>query len=150
MYDVSCCMHVGLRQLLNAIVVTTDLRYVCKIVQLLHAHCPFSTRHSSQYLFRISGARWPSGLDRWTGDRVGLDSNPAAVTHSLRNFSNSVYLALLVSFGGDTKSRRSLLLGVYARESKRSHQSALEMCNVSWTPPFLNKCDYAAENCALH
>ena len=33
-----------------------------------------------------------------------------------------------MSFGGDTKSRRPLLSGVYARGSKRSHQSALEMC----------------------
>ena len=32
----------------NAIVVTADLHYVCKIVQLLHAACPFSARHSSQ------------------------------------------------------------------------------------------------------
>ena len=39
-----------------------------------------------------------------------------------------------MSFGGDTKSRRSLLSGVYARGSNRSHQSALEMCNLSWTP----------------
>ena len=39
-----------------------------------------------------------------------------------------------MSFGGDTKSRRPLLSGVYARGSKRSHQSALEMCNLSWTP----------------
>ena len=31
------------------------------------------------------------------------------------------------------KSRWSLLSGVYARGSKRSHQSALEMCNL-WTP----------------
>ena len=35
---------------------------------------------------------------------------------------------------GDTESRQSLLSGVYARGSKRSHQSALEMCNLSWTP----------------
>ena len=28
----------------------------------------------------------------------------------------------------------NLLSGVYARGSKRSHQSALEMCNLSWTP----------------
>ena len=33
----------------------------------------------------------------------------------------------------DTKSRWSLLSGVYARGSKRSNQSALEMCNL-WTP----------------
>ena len=61
-------------------------------------------------------------------------SNPATAT-SLRNFGNSVYPALPVSFGGDTKNRRPLLSGVYARGSKRSHQSALEMFNLSWTPP---------------
>ena len=59
------------------------------------------------------GARWPSGLERWTGDRVVLGSNAATAT-SLRNFGNSVYPALPVSFGGDTKSRRSLLSGVSA------------------------------------
>ena len=32
----------------NAIVATADLRYFCKIFQLLHAGCPFSTYHSSQ------------------------------------------------------------------------------------------------------
>ena len=57
-----------------------------------------------------------------------LASNPAAAT-SLRNFGESVYPALPVYFGGDTKSRRSLLCGVYARGSKRFHLSALEMCN---------------------
>ena len=46
------------------------------------------------------------------------------------NFGNSVYPALPVSFGGDTKSRWSLLFGVYARGSKRSHQSALECVTV--------------------
>ena len=56
-------------------------------------------------------------------------SNPAAIT-SLRNFGNSVYPALPVSFGGDNKSRRSLLSGVYARVSKISHQSALECVTV--------------------
>ena len=74
----------------------------------------------------------PSGLERWLGQATGwsrLGSNPSAAT-SLRNFGNSVYPALPVSFGGDTKSRRSLLSGVYARGSKRSHQSALECVNV--------------------
>ena len=66
------------------------------------------------------GARWPSGLERWIGDRVVLGSNPPAAT-SLRNFGNSVYPALPVSFGGDTKSRRFLLSGVYVRGSKISH-----------------------------
>ena len=38
--------------------------------------------------------------------------------------------ALPVSFRGDTKNRRSLLSGVYARGSKTSHQSALECVTV--------------------
>ena len=75
-------------------------------------------------------ARWPSGLQCGTGDRVVLGSNPAAAT-SLRNFGNSVYHAtpLCQCLSEETLS------GVYARGSKRSHQSALEMCNLSWTPP---------------
>ena len=68
----------------------------------------------------VRGARWPSGLERCTGDRVVLGSNPAP-------------------FGGDINSRRSYLSGIYARGNKRSHQSALEMCNLSWTPPLLDK-----------
>ena len=52
-----------------------------------------------------TGARWPRGLEHRTGDQVVLGSNPS----SLRNFGNSVYPALPVSFGGDTKSRRPLL-----------------------------------------
>ena len=39
----------------------------------------------------------------------------------LWNFGNSVYPTLRVSFGGDTKSRRSLLSSVYGWESKISH-----------------------------
>ena len=75
-------------------------------------------------------AEWVRAL-AWAGDRTVSrpSSNPATVT-SLRNFGNSVYPALPVSFGGDTKSRRSLLSGVYARGSKRSHQSALECVTV--------------------
>ena len=53
---------------------------------------------------------------------------PLRKLNSLQNFGNSVYAALPVSFGEDTKIRLSLLSGVYARGSKRSHQSALEMC----------------------
>ena len=74
-----------------------------------------TTKHAAITLI----ARWPSGLKRWTRDRVVLASNPAAAT-SLRNFANSVNLALPVSFGGYTKSRRSVLSGEYARGSKQS------------------------------
>ena len=77
-------------------------------------------------------AEWDRALD-WTGDRVVLGLNPTAAT-SLWNFGNSVYPALPVYFGGDTKSHWSLQSGVYARGSKRSDQSALEICNLSWTP----------------
>ena len=54
-------------------------------------------------LVETKGARWPSGLERWTGDRTVRGSNPTAENFSLRNFGNSVYPALPVSFGGDTK-----------------------------------------------
>ena len=48
-------------------------------------------------------AEWVRAL-AWAGDRTVSrpGSNPATVT-SLRNFGNSVYPALPVSFGGDTK-----------------------------------------------
>ena len=65
------------------------------------------------------GVQLPSGLERWTGDRVVLGLNPSVAT-SLWNIGHSVYPALSVSFGEDTKSCRSLLSGVYARGSKRS------------------------------
>ena len=45
-------------------------------------------------------AQWVRAL-AWPGDWVG--SNPTAAT-SLQNFSNSIYPALPVSFGGDTKA----------------------------------------------
>ena len=73
-------------------------------------------------------------MDEWvralacTGDRTvlaGFESHCGKL-----RFGNSVHPALPVSFGGDTKSRRSLLSGVYAMGSKRSHQSALECVTV--------------------
>ena len=69
---------------------------------------------------------------------VVLGSNPAVAT-SLWNLGNSFYPALQVSFGGDTGSRRSLLSGIYARGRNISRRSALEMCNLSWTPPLSEK-----------
>ena len=44
-----------------------------------------------------------------TGDQTFDGSSPTAANFSLRNFGNSVYPALPVSFGGDSKSRRPLL-----------------------------------------
>ena len=73
-------------------------------------------------------AEWVRAL-ACTGSRTGRVRIPLRTT-LLRNFGNSVYPALPVSFGGDTKSRRSLPSGVYARGSKRSHQSALECVTV--------------------
>ena len=49
-------------------------------------------------------AEWVRGLERWLGLTVSRPgSNPAAAT-SLRNFGNSVYPALPVSFGEDSKA----------------------------------------------
>ena len=102
------------------------------VIQLMHCEC---SRICQRPLVKGTnvGALWPSVLERWTCYRVVLGSNPAAAT-SLQNFGNSIHPALPVSFRGDAKSCRSLLSGVYARGSKRPHQSALEMCNLSWTP----------------
>ena len=57
---------------------------------------------SATYEYQLARvARWPSGLERWTGDRVVMGSNPAAAA-SFRNFGNFD--------GGDNKIRRSLYL----------------------------------------
>ena len=58
--------------------------------------------------------RGGSAVERRTGDRVVLGSNPAGCT-SLRNFGNSVYPI----FVGDTKSHRSLLSGVKGKQNIR-------------------------------
>ena len=105
------------------------------------------------FIRRLSQLMLVSELERSTGDRTVRGSNPTAEYFSLRNFGNSVYPALPVSFGGDTKSRRSLLSGGYARGSKRPHQSALECVTVvdsTAHSKLPQKCVYAAENAALH
>ena len=62
------------------------------------------------------------------------DSFPAGFESHCGSFAlgigNSVYPTLPLPFGGDTNSCRSLLSGVYARGSKRSHQFALECVTV--------------------
>ena len=76
-------------------------------------------------------------MARAQGWRAGGPGSNSAGATSLRNFDNSVYLILPVSFGGDTKIRRSLLSGVYARGSKRSH--TLGKCVTCRGPPLLEK-----------
>ena len=64
------------------------------------------------FFIKLQWCAVASGLERWLGRATGWSwpgLNPAAAT-SLRNFGNSVYPALPVSFGGDTKSRRSLTI----------------------------------------
>ena len=58
-------------------------------------------------------AQW---LERAADDRVVAGSNPTEAAWKLWQFP-----LLPVSFGRDTKSRWSLLSGVYARASKRSY-----------------------------
>ena len=74
---------------------------------------------------------------------VGLDWRPGSpgrfrIQLRKRRFGTLVIpftpLCQCRSVGSYTKSRRSLISGVCAREKKMSHQSALEMCNLSWTP----------------
>ena len=64
-----------------------------------------------------------------------MGSNPAGGT-SLRNFGNSVYNPLPVSFGGDPKICRSIISGVNARENIPQRG---QLCNLSWNPPLLEK-----------
>ena len=85
-----------------------------------------STVHYN-YFYHL-GVRSGRVGEHWTGNRVVLGSNPAmAISHRNLN-GNSVYSALPVSFGADTKTVGPFYL-VYARE----------MCNLSWTPPLLEK-----------
>ena len=90
----------------------------------------------------MRGARWPNGLERWLGLATGrfpagFESHCGNLASKLHG--NSVYPALPVSFGGDTKSRRSLLSGVDYAGSKSSHQlcdqAALEVQCVSGPTP---------------
>ena len=78
-------------------------------------------------------AEWVRAVD-WRPDGPGFESRCGNFASEV---FNSVYPALPVSFGGDTKHRQSLLSGVYARGSKRAQQSALEVYNVSWTPHYI-------------
>ena len=60
--------------------------------------------------------------ERRSGDRVvGLLVAMPADGASHRTFGNSIYPTLPLTFGGDSKSRRSVLSGVYARGTKTSH-----------------------------
>ena len=60
-------------------------------------------------------AQW---LELRTGDRGVL---VRIMAEQLRNFGNSIYPTLPLSFGGDTKSHRSLLSGDYATILKLNH-----------------------------
>ena len=96
-----------------------------------------SESHWSQFVIGVvhgggggAVAEWVRALDCRSGGPAG----DAATYFASELCGNFVYPTLPLSFGGDIRNRRSLLSGVYARGSKISHQSALEMCNLSWTP----------------
>ena len=74
-------------------------------------------------------AEWVRALAlHWRPDGAGQVRITLRKT-SLWNFGNSVYPALPVSFGGGTKSRRSLLSGVYARGKSKIPPVRTGMCN---------------------
>ena len=99
-------------------------------------------RNTSKVLARVAWFFERVRALAWTADRMvpaGFES------HCGKLFASELWqfrlpcFAKLVSFGGDTKSHQSLLSGVYARGSKRSHQSALECVTVvDSTLPTLN------------
>ena len=101
------------------------------------------------------GAQWPSGLERWLGlapGRFRPGSNPTAKNFSLRNFGNSVCLALPVSYGGDTKTVGIFYLVSMPGEVKDPTSPALECVTVvdsTTHSKLLQKCVYVAENAAL-
>ena len=65
------------------------------------------------------------------GWRVVLSSNPADAA-SLCKVGNFVYPTLPVSFGGDTKSRRSLLSGVYVNLRTKLHLLMLTFLSIKF------------------
>ena len=103
-----------------------------------------------KYLSRIMLMKRGVRALAWNGGRTfpaGFEPH-LGKNFSLRNFGNSVYPSLPVSFGWYTKSRWSLLSCVYARGSKRSHQSELECVTVvdstshSKPPPEVRLCGW--------
>ena len=56
-----------------------------------------------------------------SGGRAVVNRGDGGSITISQNVGNFVHLTLPVSFGRNTKSRWSLLSGVYARGSKRSH-----------------------------
>ena len=96
----------------------------------------YSYNPGAHWLFIIISRTEGGAVAEWvrasTGDQTVDGSSPTSVKiFSFRNFGNSVHPALPVSFGWDSKSRWSLLSGVYARGSKKkSHQSAPECVTV--------------------
>ena len=78
----------------------------------------------------IFGLEGSQSLECRTGNRGVMGSNPASAgATSLRNFGNSAYPTLPVSFAGDTKSRQSLL-----SVSMPGEVNDPTMCNLSGIP----------------
>ena len=83
--------------LLNKGISVNQRMYIIQMTQLDGQMDRIGNNYNSmwpQHDNMITAAQWPSGLERRTGDRVVLGSNPAGGS-SLRNFGgNSVYPAL--------------------------------------------------------
>jgi len=80
---------------------------MAKLLSLSHDHFLVVSLHPVAYRVCVTNG------ERWSRGRSHLKP--------FQNLGNFVHLTLPVSFRRDTKSRWSLLSGVYARESKRSH-----------------------------
>ena len=87
------------------------------------------------YLLKIyTLAEW---VMRWAGDRVVMGSNQDCWCNFANcNFGNSVYPALAVSFGGDTKKPSVPSIDLMSmRGELKDRTQGVKMCNLSWTPP---------------
>ena len=83
------------------------------------------------------GARWPSGLERWT---VGLATGWSWVRIPLQQLCFGTLAIPFTPLCQCLLEETLKAVGpFYLVGSKRPHQSALEMCNLSWTPPLLEK-----------
>ena len=94
-------------------------------------------------------AEWVRSFD-WRPDGLRFESHCGK---TFRFGTLAILFTPLCQCLSDTKSHRALLSGVYARGSKRSHQSALECVTAvdsTAHSELPQKCVYAAENAALH
>ena len=108
-------------------------------------HCLTNHKHGQSGQIKnplLRGVRWMSGLERWLDWRPGGPGLVRTPLRQLRFGTLAIPFTPLCQCLSEEIIKAagpfylvSISTGVYARGSKRSHQFALEMSNLSWTPP---------------